>query len=351
MTSAAGSERLERSYRRLLACYPTEYRAMYGEEMIGVLMTASTPQQRRPDTREAFGLISTGLAARLRMTVQATHSPAWRGAAAAFGYLASATMAALFGYQAVALVAHPFSGLAVSWVAAALAIGWTLTAVATGLGLRVLAAVSSIAAAAGVAVEVTRNYTENPAAVVTSWWILVLAVTGAAALVILTRPDGERRRPLWPRTMAVVGLTAILAVAAPALESLTIVVTRLDGNAWSESYRPPFNWFGLALVDHRPVVSITVIVLVVLLAVVVVRLSPAVRRRVVLLALPAALTALLVMLTFNGYLVSSPRFDPPVYPEAPQWIALLATPVLVFAVGAWLLSRYERKLASGALLG
>jgi hypothetical protein len=351
MTGAVGSERLERSYRRLLACYPNEYRAMYGEEMIGVLMTASTPEQRRPDTREAFGLISTGLAARLRMTIRATHSPAWREAARAFGYLASVTMAALFGYQALAVAAHPFSGLGLSWVTSAVAIGWTLTAVAAGLGRRRLAAISSIAAAAGVFVAVTRNYAESPGAVVTSWWILMLAVTGATALVMLARPDGARRRPLGTRSRVALGLAAMLAVAAPALESLTVVVTRYDDNSWSEAYRPPFNWFGLALVDHRPVVSITVTVLVVLLAVVVLRLSPAVRRRVVLLALPAAATELVVLLTFNGFLQASARFDPPVYLVPPQWIILMVLPAVVFVAGAWLLARYEGKLASGALLG
>jgi hypothetical protein len=350
MTGAVGLERLERSYRRLLACYPTEYRAMYGEEMIGVLMTASTPEQRRPATREAFGLISTGLAARLRMTVRATHSPAWSDAARAFGYLAAVTMAAIFGFQTIAVAAHPFSGWGVSWVAAVVAIGWTLTAVAAGLGLRRLAAVSAIAATAGVSVAVTRSYTEDPGAVVTAWWILVLAVTGAAALVMLARADGERRRPLGTRSRVAVALAALLAVAAPALEWLTVVVTRYDETVWTESYRPPFNWLILPMIGYRPVASITVTALVVVLTVVVVRLSPAVRRRVVLLALPTAVTALVVALTFNGFLQASPRFSPPVYLVPPQWITLLATPVLVFIVGVWLVARYERKLASGALL-
>jgi hypothetical protein len=352
MTSAVGSQRLERRYRRLLTCYPVEYRAMYGEEMIGVLMTASTPEQRRPDTREAFGLISTGLATRLRMTVRATHAPAWREAAGIFGYLAAATMAALTGYQAVALSADPFARWAVPWQEAVLAFGWALTAVAAGLGLRRVAAIASIAAAAGVAVDVTRDYAEMPWAVVSSWWILVLAVTGAAALVMVARPDGERRRPLGTRSRVAVGLVAVLAVTSPALEWLTAVRTQLDDRTWTESYRTPFQYVTLPMLrPGRPAASIAVAVLVVVLAVVVLRLAPAIRRRVIVLALPAAVTALVVMYTFNGFVQSSARFDPPVYLETPQWIALFAVPVLAFAFGAWMIARYERKLAAGTLLG
>jgi hypothetical protein len=352
MTSAVGAERLERSYRRLLTCYPTEYRAEYGEEMIGVLMTASTPEQRRPDTREAFGLISGGLAARLRMTVRATHAPAWREAAGTFGYLAAATMAALTGYQAHALMADPFNRWAVvPWASSAVAVAWALTAIAAGLGQRRLAALSSIAAATGVGVVVMRDHAEMPWGVVTSWWIRVLAFTGAAALVLVSRPDGVRRRPLGTRSRVAVAVATVLVVAAPALEWLTMVRTQLDERTWTESFRTPFQYFTLpALRPGRPMASIAVTALVLVLAVVVLRLSPAVRRRVILLALPAAATELVVALTYNGFVQSSPRFYPPVYLVFPQWIALFAVPVLVFAFGAWLLARYERKLASGSLL-
>jgi hypothetical protein len=357
MTDAVGSDRLERSYRRLLACYPTDYRARYGEEMIGVLMTASTPQQRRPDAREAFGLITTGLAARLRMTARATYSPAWRDAARVFGFLAAAILAALYGDRAVAVIAHRWSGFYVQGTTWAVAIAWTLAAVAAGLGRRRLAAVGAIAAivaAAGVTVAVTRPYAEYPWDVVTSWWILVLAVTAAAAQVLTVRPEaeppGERRR-LGPRSRIAVAVAALFAATAPALESFTVVVTQLGEHAYTESYRPPFNYLTLPVAGHRPVVSIALTVLVVLLAVLVLRLSPAVRRRVVLLGLPAAVTQLVVLWTFNGYLQSSPRFDPPVYLVAPQWISLVAVPILVFAFGAWLIARYERRLAAGTLLG
>jgi cytochrome c-type biogenesis protein CcmH/NrfF len=48
--------------------------------------------------------------------------------------------------------------------------------------------------------------------------------------------------------------------------------------------------------------------------------------------------------------VSTVRFDPPVYLVPPQWIVLAVTPVLTLAAGVWLVARFERKAASGALL-
>ncbi len=69
-----------------------------------------------------------------------------------------------------------------------------------------------------------------------------------------------------------------------------------------------------------------------------------------LLAAPVAATALLIQIGFSGFMQSSPSFWPPVYLTAGQWSALVLVPLMVFATGAWLLRRYEHKLASGALL-
>lgn len=93
------------------------------------------------------------------------------------------------------------------------------------------------------------------------------------------------------------------------------------------------------------------IVLAVISVGVVLRLRPPVRQRVVLLMAPVAVTFGLIHVGFQGFMASSPRFNPPVYLAAGQWDALTLTPLLVFAFGAWLLRRYERKLTSGALLG
>jgi hypothetical protein len=346
-TGDARAERLERGYRRLLASYPARYRAIYGEEMIGVLMTASTPDQRRPDTREALSLITAGLRARLRMTSWTTRSAAWRPAAGAFGYLASVTLAALFLRY---LIPGVYSPVTPSRGALVLAGSWTLVAVVAGIGLRAVAAIGASLGAFGLAVLLARTYGNDPGQVVTRWWQLVLAVTAAAALVTLVRtPAGERPpRFLSVRARVMVALAAVAACAAPALDYVSAAFAPDSPRIWREGIQAP--WFNVPPIGHRAMFDLTMLLLAVTLAVVVVRQPPSVRRRIVLLAVPAPATALMVMLTFGGFLVSSPRFFPPVYLVAPQWITLVATPLLVFAVGARLVARYERKLASGDLL-
>jgi hypothetical protein len=350
------AERLERSYRRLLACYPAHYRAVYGEEMIGVLMMASTPHQRRPDGREAVGLLASGLRARLRLTSQASPSPAWRSAAGSFGYLAAASLAAMYLYSvtAGAWVVDP-TGTIVWYIpltALTVPVAWALAAVAAGLGWRLIAAAGATVATVGQTVMVAGVYVENPADLVAQWWRLVLAVAAAAALTTVIRPAaaGDRAHPLGVRARIAVGVAAILAGAAPAIEALTVIVTPMGPSGFSETYWGPLGSFGLPWMDHRPLASLAALVVMIALAIVVVRLSPAVRRRVVVLTLPAAVTALVVTLTFGGFMASSPRFIPPVYLIGPQWVSLMAVPVLAFVGGTWLVARYERKLASGALL-
>ena len=53
MTTARG---LEGSYRRLLRWYPPSYRKRHEEEILGVLMDAAQPGQRRPGARESVDL-------------------------------------------------------------------------------------------------------------------------------------------------------------------------------------------------------------------------------------------------------------------------------------------------------
>ncbi len=55
---------LERRYRRLLAWYPADYRRIYGEEMLGVLMAAAAARGGgRPGLADTLNLcLSTSLA-------------------------------------------------------------------------------------------------------------------------------------------------------------------------------------------------------------------------------------------------------------------------------------------------
>lgn len=49
-------EILERRYRRLIALYPSDYRAAYADEMLAVALALSSPGQRRPGLGEAVSL-------------------------------------------------------------------------------------------------------------------------------------------------------------------------------------------------------------------------------------------------------------------------------------------------------
>jgi len=84
MTTAGG---LEGSYRRLLRWYPSSYRTRHEEEILGVLMDAAQPGQRRPGARESVDLLWSALKIRIRMTLRGADSQAWQAALTLVGVL------------------------------------------------------------------------------------------------------------------------------------------------------------------------------------------------------------------------------------------------------------------------
>lgn len=62
---ASSSARLERAYRRLVACYPRSFRRENTEEIIAVLLATASGGQRRPSPAEAADLLRG--AARMRL--------------------------------------------------------------------------------------------------------------------------------------------------------------------------------------------------------------------------------------------------------------------------------------------
>lgn len=84
MTAAGG---LEKSYRRLLRWYPARYRHRHEEEILGVLMSAARPGQRRPGARESADLVWSALKIRIRMATRRADSQPWAAALALTGVL------------------------------------------------------------------------------------------------------------------------------------------------------------------------------------------------------------------------------------------------------------------------
>jgi hypothetical protein len=60
---------IERRYRRLMACYPSTYRRENEEELIAVLMAATSEGERRPSLATSLNLIKCGLWMRLHPRV------------------------------------------------------------------------------------------------------------------------------------------------------------------------------------------------------------------------------------------------------------------------------------------
>ncbi len=89
----SGPARLERGYRRLLACYPRAYRRENGEEILAVLLACARDGQQRPGLPESADLVKGALRTRLwpamrpPRTVLAAVWLACAGVAAQLAYL------------------------------------------------------------------------------------------------------------------------------------------------------------------------------------------------------------------------------------------------------------------------
>jgi hypothetical protein len=323
-------ERLERRYRRLLACYPAAHRSVYAEEMLTVLMSGSAPEQRRTNLREAASLVVSGLGARLRAPLRAVRGPAWSDAAGVFGYVTCVLLAATYTYQVAAWFAWRdiLTLPGAPRTAVVLAVGWAFAAVAAGLGWRRVGAAAAAVGTVALAATLVRAYHGSPGTVVTSWWQFVLAVAAVVSLRRLapvTRPGR--------RSIVAVAVAALLVCVAALVEPLTLVIVNYGDGEGSASPRFQLPLPALPVIGDRPVLLVTMLVLLATLGTIVVRLPPATRRRVLLLATPAV----------AAVLTSATMIAPmPMQPVLWQWIALVPAPLVAFALGLALLARAER---------
>jgi hypothetical protein len=343
---------LERRYRRLFACYPASYRATSEDEMLGVAMAGTKPGQRWPALGELRSLILGGARMRLGGLWLAARTPAWRDGCAAFAFLAAALLATISVREltvrllpatswgagralgAVSAVQLPLllggdERLTAGWVIPAFI--WPLVAVAAAMSWRKVTAVSASAGAVVGAAVLVIQYSSDPSSVVVAWWQFVLAVTAALAAVTWlagSADDGSGQR-LSRRAMAAVAIAGVVVAAA-----------------FSTVASPgPYQVVSSPLTVISPLLRYALLALMgAALLVAALRLSPAVRRRALLLSVPALAAGALVHWTFGGFLASSPQFPQPVLLTAPQWAALAAVPVLGLVTGMIWLARHERML-------
>ncbi|GAA2394327.1 hypothetical protein Cme02nite_08890 [Catellatospora methionotrophica] len=338
--------RLEARYERLLALFPAAHRQEYGDEMIGVLLTGAKPQQRYPGLRETADLLRCAAWQRLGGRGAGGADRHWASAAAVFGLVTAFVMltyrlsvmgAQFFGNWRMDERVPPFP--AQWWLAVA---GW---AVAVGFAFTrfgLVAAVGAWIAALSEVVVAFGEYASWPSHLVNVWWMLVLGVGGALALTL--RAGARPQEALGVRRGIALAAAFTTLAVVPTLEALLAEVYRYPGGGYSlgafGGYNAPFQLGGFPVTGSLTVVLGGVSTLVVLYCLV--RAGASVRRRLIAMFVPALVLKLVVPVWFNGFLVSTQRFDPPVLLAAGQWVFLVAFPLVLFLLGALLVERAER---------
>ena len=102
---------LEGRYRRLLLAYPRTHRTLYQEEMLGVLLAAARPDQRRPSVPDVLDLAHGALRAWIR-DIGRPRSGQWWDALAVVSLLAPVLLGLRAAYELAVLFADavPLAG-------------------------------------------------------------------------------------------------------------------------------------------------------------------------------------------------------------------------------------------------
>lgn len=237
---------LEARYRRLLRWYPAEHRAVYQEEMLGVLMDSAGPGRTRPGPAETVDLLAGALAYRVRRFGRDLRGESWRSAAAMVAVLAPAVLLVgrvgnTLGPVAVGLVDigdTPPIGPSV-WGPP---LTWALVLGAALAGRRHLAAALGWC---GVLVELGHSallYDRFGVLASPPLWTVMVALAGALALTFGDDPRQIRRLLGGRRVVAL----AVLGVFLAAATWLWYVINRWVPalSVWLEAY----SWSSLAAV-------------------------------------------------------------------------------------------------------
>jgi hypothetical protein len=370
MTTAGG---LEGSYRRLLRWYPSSYRTRHEEEILGVLMDAAQPGQRRPGARESVDLLWSALKIRIRQTLRGADSQPWQAALTLVGVLLPLLMLLLkltlfldrgaqygFGTPADLLIGaygepgsyarsfqlNPHSVALTGNVGDALTAGPLpafILAVLVCLGLRrAAAAFAAFVPLAFLGIALTNGYTLLAAPRLD----VTLYAYGLEALILIAAPGTARgwRVLRWQPSALLAAATVAAGVAMngglwPLLHGpLAFPTSRLARSLLRERFASLPHGFvdrlfgvgaggwGTWLLYQGTLVAIIVAALVIMLV-----SSPVNRRALFLLAIPFALGA-------GIYLCS--LISPP--PPASAGNALAALPLLLIFLAAMAVSLGHR---------
>ncbi|GLW29789.1 hypothetical protein [Actinoplanes regularis] len=322
---------LELRYRRLLRVYPAAHRAVYEEEMLGVLMAGSAPGRRFPTPADAMDLLRSGLTARFGRVFETQRRTGWRDAAAIVALLTAVLLAAIAarrlgqGLQLMgegdAMRALGVDGLLLLDVAAR-SVAWSVTAVLALLGRpRATAVMATVAGLVELAAQVGWSVRMRGAFEVP--WQLTAVLTAVTCAIVAVRAHSARES-LGRRGVALAAVAAGAAVLTGRLNDL--MPWWLTGEIWFDRDQS----FGL---PSPIVLMIGVLLLAALWP------APApLRRRTIALLAPVAAAAVIRASFYRNYLDTGRYIDQAVLKTA----LMLAVTAAAFAVGVAVVRRRER---------
>jgi hypothetical protein len=219
------SARLERGYRRLLACYPQPFRREQADEVLAVLMAGAQPGQRRPGLAEAADVLKSALRMRLRPARCGPGDGAWSDGLALFSVAAPLLVLAV----AVLEVALPYRPPQTPQVTRALGSNFQIGGLSLLHFSGFLVALGGLAViAALVLLGLRRLALAAITASAVYWWVasywipypLQLLCTSVFMLevaALIASPGPRRGRALLTRGQGAVVLLAAAAVQASTL--------------------------------------------------------------------------------------------------------------------------------------
>ena len=222
-------------------------------------------------------------------------------------------------------------------VALTLTVWWVLVALAAMLCWRRIVAIGACLGLAGQVALLAFAVSGGDGALMVLWWEVAVALVTAASALGSLRSE-ERPLPWW----AVLPLTAAAVILAgwPAVEAWAVRYTPITTNSGriADSLSGNEGWLSDGLFA----------VILVLLVAAIVALRPAVRRRALVLLLPAFVTTALACWGFRGWTPEAGPFAPLML-DPLQWHLLVLVPAIGVAACFTGLRVYERWLRRRAL--
>lgn len=325
------STRLERRYRRLLACYPWEHRRVYEEEMLNVLLSGTRPEQRFPSAGDIADILFTAFRKRLTQTRDGFIEPAWRDAAATAGLLMAVLVCAIqccdlaVNLSGVISISAPGAPGAEDWALA----GCSLIVVVTAIGgLRRIAAGMALLGALGQFTVICVLFGLSPLVLSPT---LLLSLISAIALSV---PAVPRRGATILGPWRIAGVAAVSVVA----ELLAMTPRQVPIARALDLVAIPETLVGSRLFGLLCYLGLQLGVPILLML----GISAQPRRRVLaILAAPMTMWAMMALVE-TGYFPWLIRLA--AVPPIARWILILGLPFVILVVGNSLLRRRERSV-------